>query len=64
MASGLGRLLTVSDYEWRPANRPQLSIESMAEHIPALKRELDQIEDRKEEIIEAAEIQIQKSTTC
>ena len=37
-------------------NRPQITIEGIAEHIPALKRELDQITDRKEEIIEAAEL--------
>lgn len=39
-------------------NRPQITIENIAQHIPALQRELDQILDRKEEIIEAAEIRI------
>ena len=37
-------------------NRPQLTIHGLAEHIPAFKRELDNITERKEEIIEAAEI--------
>ncbi|NDV57739.1 tRNA uridine-5-carboxymethylaminomethyl(34) synthesis enzyme MnmG [Bacteroides sp. 519] len=39
-------------------SRPQITIENIAEHIPAFKRELDTIAERKEEIIEAAEIQI------
>jgi tRNA uridine 5-carboxymethylaminomethyl modification enzyme len=39
-------------------NRSQITIKNMAEHIPALKQELDKITDRREEIIEAAEIQI------
>ncbi len=39
-------------------NRPQITLENIAPHIPALQRELDQITDRKEEIIEAAEIRI------
>ena len=39
-------------------NRPQLTIHGLAEHIPAFKRELDNITKRKEEIIEAAEILI------
>lgn len=39
-------------------NRPQLTIENMAQHIPALKRELDTISERKEETIEAAEVLI------
>ena len=39
-------------------NRPQLSIQGLAEHIPAFKRELDNLTERKEEIIEAAEILI------
>ena len=39
-------------------NRPQITIENIAEHIPAFKRELDKLTERKEEIIEAAEIQI------
>ena len=39
-------------------NRPQLTLLNMAEHIDALKRELDKIEERRDEIIEAAEIQI------
>lgn len=39
-------------------NRPQLTIHELAEHIPAFKRELDHITERKDEIIEAAEILI------
>ena len=43
-------------------NRPQISIENIAEYIPAFRGELDQATencpDRKEEIIEAAEIRI------
>lgn len=40
-------------------NRPQITIENIANHVPAFKQILDEIEDnRKEEIIEAAEIQI------
>ena len=39
-------------------NRPQLSIQGLAEHILAFKRELDNLTERKEEIIEAAEILI------
>lgn len=39
-------------------NRPQLTIESMAPFIPALQQELDRLTERKEEIIEAAEILI------
>ena len=39
-------------------NRPQITIENMSEHVSALKRELDKITERKEEIIEAAEILI------
>ncbi|MDR0658118.1 MAG: tRNA uridine-5-carboxymethylaminomethyl(34) synthesis enzyme MnmG [Mediterranea sp.] len=39
-------------------NRSQITIKNMAEHIPAFKQELDKITDRREEIIEAAEIQI------
>ena len=39
-------------------NRPQITIENIAEHVSAFKRELDKIDDRKEEIIEAAEILI------
>ncbi|GBU08706.1 tRNA uridine 5-carboxymethylaminomethyl modification protein [Bacteroidales bacterium] len=36
--------------------RPQLSIFSIAEFVPDLKAKLDEIRDRKEEIVEAAEI--------
>ena len=36
--------------------RPQVSINNIAEYIPALKSELDRIENRRDEIIEAAEI--------
>ena len=39
-------------------NRPQITLTGIAEHIPAFRRELDQTTDRKEEIIEAAEIQL------
>ena len=39
-------------------NRPQVTIENIAEHVKAFKQELDKISDRKEEIIEAAEILI------
>ena len=38
--------------------RPQITIESIAEHIPAFKALLDKTTDRKEEIIEAAEVLI------
>jgi len=38
--------------------RPQLTIESVADFVPAFKEQLDKITDRKEEIIEAAEILI------
>ena len=39
-------------------NRPQVTIDNIAEHVNAFKRELDKISDRKEEIVEAAEILI------
>ena len=39
-------------------NRPQITIENIAEHVSTFKRELDKISDRKEEIVEAAEILI------
>ena len=40
-------------------NRPQITIENISEYVPAFKRELDKITDeRKEEILEAAEILI------
>ena len=39
-------------------NRPQITIENIAEHVPAFKRILDEIIERKEEVIEAAEILI------
>ena len=39
-------------------NRPQITIENIAEHVTAFKRELGKITERKEEIIEAAEILI------
>ena len=38
--------------------RPQITIESIAEHIPSFKALLDKITDQKEEIIEAAEVLI------
>ncbi len=37
-------------------SRPQITLLNMAEHVPALKGRLDGLADRKEEIIEAAEI--------
>ena len=42
-------------------NRPQITIESIAPFIPAFQRLLDDIKERKEEIIEAAEILIKYS---
>ena len=39
-------------------SRPQITIENIAPLVPAFKTVLDRIEDRKEEIIEAAEVQI------
>lgn len=39
-------------------NRPQISIQNIAPHIHAFQDLLDQIRDRKEEILEAAEIQM------
>ena len=39
-------------------SRPQITIENIAPLVPAFKAVLDRIEDRKEEIIEAAEVQI------
>lgn len=41
--------------------RPQITIEKIAEHIAPFKEFLNQITDRKDEIIEAAEIQIKYS---
>ncbi|MDR1682867.1 MAG: tRNA uridine-5-carboxymethylaminomethyl(34) synthesis enzyme MnmG [Candidatus Symbiothrix sp.] len=38
--------------------RPQLNIEKIADFIPAFREELDKIPNRKEEIVEAAEIRI------
>lgn len=38
--------------------RPQITIASIAEYIPSFKAYLDKITDRKEEIIEAAEVLI------
>ena len=38
--------------------RPQLDIDTLKERIPALKRALDQLPNRREEMIEAAEIKI------
>jgi tRNA uridine 5-carboxymethylaminomethyl modification enzyme len=37
-------------------NRPQVTIENIARHVPAFREELDKVTERKEEIIEAAEI--------
>lgn len=39
-------------------SRPQITIDNIAPHVPAFQALLDRIEDRKEEIIEAAEIRI------
>ena len=39
-------------------NRPQITLENMAQHVGAFHRELDKITERKDEIIEAAEILI------
>lgn len=39
-------------------SRPQITIENIAPYIPAFQAALDKIEDRKEEVIEAAEIRI------
>ena len=45
-------------------NRPQVTLENMAEHVSAFRRELDKITeqdkvaDRRDEIVEAAEILI------
>lgn len=39
-------------------NRPQITLANIAEHIPAFQTELDKITERREEIIEAAEILI------
>ena len=41
--------------------RPQLTLENLAPHIPELARTLDSLSERKEEVIEAAEIQIKYS---
>ena len=39
-------------------NRPQITLDNMAQHVGAFHRELDKITERKDEIIEAAEILI------
>lgn len=39
-------------------NRPQITLTNIAEHIPALKERLGRLQDRKDEIIEAAEVQM------
>ena len=39
-------------------SRPQITIDNIAPHVPAFQALLDRIEDRKKEIIEAAEIRI------
>ena len=39
-------------------NRPQITLDNISESIPAFKEELDKVEERKEEIKEAAEILI------
>lgn len=42
-------------------NRPQVTLRGIAAHIPALQEILDQIQDEKEETIEATEVQIKYS---
>ncbi len=42
-------------------NRPQITIRNIAAYIPAFQNELGQIANRKDEIIEAAEVQIKYS---
>ena len=42
-------------------NRPQLSFDSLRQTIPALQETIDKIPNRREEIVEAAEIQIKYS---
>lgn len=42
-------------------NRPQLSFDSLRQAIPALQEAIDKIPNRREEIVEAAEIQIKYS---
>jgi tRNA uridine 5-carboxymethylaminomethyl modification enzyme len=42
-------------------NRPQITLNNIADHITAFKNEMGKIEDRKEEIIEAAEIRMKYS---
>ncbi len=42
-------------------NRPQLSFDSLRQAIPALQETIDKIPNRREEIVEAAEIQIKYS---
>ena len=44
-------------------SRPQITIENIAPYIPAFQAALDKIEDRKEEVIEAAEIRIKYKAT-
>ena len=39
-------------------NRPQITIENISEHVTAFKQELDKVTERKEEIIEAADVLI------
>jgi tRNA uridine 5-carboxymethylaminomethyl modification enzyme len=38
--------------------RPQLNFENLQPHIPALKKEIEKITDRQEEVVEATEIRI------
>ena len=39
-------------------SRPQITIENIAPHIPALQEAIDQVKERKDEIVEAAEVLI------
>ncbi len=42
-------------------NRPQITLKNIADHIVAFKNELEKIEERKDEIIEAAEVRMKYS---
>ena len=39
-------------------SRPQITVENIAPHIPALQEAIDQVKERKDEIVEAAEVLI------
>lgn len=42
-------------------NRPQITLQNIAKLVPSFQRELDKLTDRKEEIVEAAEIRMKYS---